>query len=81
MGTFLSIVGIIAAFAMIKFRERVGDMLGEADWMRKVGGVYNVILILAIFIFFWSLAYLTGTTHFLFGPILRAIPGMQTTAL
>ena len=75
MRIFLSILGMIASFVMLYFRERIGDAFGEADWMRKVGGVYNVVIILAIIIFFWSLAELTHTTDFLFSPIKSILPG------
>lgn len=60
---------------MLKYRERLGDFMGEADWMKYVGGVYNFVIILAIFIFFWSLATLTGTTDILFTPFLYLLPG------
>ena len=55
----------------------MGDTIGEADWMRKVGGVYNVIVIAAIFLFFWSLAVLTGTTNIFLKPLTFLIPGSR----
>lgn len=78
MGTFLSIVGLITSLLMIKYREKVGDNIGEAEWMQKVGGVYNFVIILAIFIFFWSIAYLTGTTDIFFAPLRSAMGGIAT---
>lgn len=60
---------------MMKYRERIGELVGEAEWMRKVGGVYNLIIIVALLIFFWSIAELTGTTDVLFRPLLFFIPG------
>jgi len=78
MGTFLSIVGLIASILMIKYREKVGDNIGQADWMQKVGGVYNFIIIVSIFIFFWSIAHLTGTTNFFFSPFRTAIEDVAT---
>jgi Na+/H+ antiporter NhaC len=77
MHIFLSLLGIIASFFILKYRKDVGDMVGEADWMRKIGGVYNVIIICSIILFFWSLAELTGTTQVLFSPLTRLIPGMN----
>ena len=62
VSTFFALFGIIASFLLLKFRQQVGDVIGEADWMNKIGGVYNFIIILAIFIFFWSIAELTGTS-------------------
>ncbi len=78
--TLLSIVGIVGSFAMIKYREQIGDMMGEADWMRKVGGVYYVVVFVAILIFFWCLATLTGTTDILFKPVTMLFPGHQQEA-
>jgi hypothetical protein len=73
----LSILGIIASFYMIYYREKVGDMLGEAEWMRKVGGVYMIVVLIAVAIFFWSIAELTGTTNILFAPLRYMIPGLR----
>lgn len=75
MNYALSIIGIVASFFLVKYRERVGEITGEAEWMRKVGGVYNVIIIAAIFLFFWSIAALTGTTNVLLKPITWILPG------
>ena len=75
MRSALSFIGIVASFLLVKYRERMGEITGEAEWMRKFGGVYNVIVITAIFIFFWSLAALTGTTNIFLKPITWILPG------
>lgn len=72
---FLNICAIIVAFFMVKYRERLGDMIGDAEWMRYVGGVYNFIIILAVFIFFWSIASLTGTQKVFFFPLYWVVGG------
>ena len=77
MTFFLSLLGIICSLFMFKYRERIGDAIGEADWMRKVGGIYGVVMILALVIFFWSVASLTGTTSILFAPIRLLFPGFR----
>lgn len=78
MGYYLLVgAGLIGPFFLLYYRETVGDMIGEAPWMRKVGGVYNVVLIIAIVIFFWTLAEITGTTQVLFSPLRRLAPGFQ----
>lgn len=77
MSYFLPLIGIIGSVFLLKYREKVGEVLGEAAWMQKIGGVYNVVIIIAIFIFFWSIAALTGTTDILFRPLLYLIPGLQ----
>lgn len=77
MSYILPIIGMIGSLFLLKYRERVGEMLGEAEWMQKVGGVYNVVIIIAILLFFWSVAALTGTTDILFRPLIHLIPGLQ----
>ena len=74
MTKILSIIGIIGAFFILKYRERVADMLGEAEWMLKIGGVYNFVVILAILIFLWGVAGLTGTLDVLFSPVKHVLP-------
>lgn len=72
---FFKLCAMGIAVALIKYRERVGDMLGEAEWMRYVGGVYNFVVIIAIFIFFWSVASLTGTQKIFFAPLYWLVGG------
>lgn len=76
MRIFFALLGIVLSFFMIKYRERVGDIMGEADWMRSVGGIYMIVIGLAIFIFLWSLAALTNTMDILLAPIFL-IPGLS----
>lgn len=71
MQIILGIIGIVASVLIVVYREGIGDSLGEPEWAAKAGGIYNVVIILAVIIFFWSLAYMTGTLGFLFSPILK----------
>lgn len=73
-------IGLIGPVFLIIYREALGDIIGEADWMRKVGGVYNVIVFAAILIFFWALADVTGTTSLLFSPLRQLSPAFQPPA-
>ncbi len=75
MEWILPILGIIASFALVRYRETVGDAIGEADWMRSVGGVYIVVVAFALFLFFWCISELTGTNEILFGFIRKTVPG------
>ncbi len=77
MHIVLSIIGMALALVMLKYREKIGDMIGEADWMRKVGGVYNLIILASVIIFLWSIAEMTGTTNVLFAPLKFIIPGAR----
>ena len=74
MRSILALIGIFGSFFMMYYREQVGNLLGEAEWMRKVGGVYNFVVILSILIFLWGLATITGTTSILFQPIIWMLP-------
>jgi len=73
---FLKICAMAAAIWIIKYRERIGEFVGDAYWMRYVGGVYNLIFIFGVFIFFWAIASLTGTTKILFFPFYILLGGM-----
>ena len=74
------ILGIVFAFVLMKYRERIGDVFGDPDWMRPVGGIYFVIVYIAIFIIFWSISVLTGTTGILFKPFLWLFPTLGRSA-
>ena len=77
MTIFLGILGMIFGVVLIKYREAVGDMLGNADWMKYVGGPYMLSIWLGIFFFFYSFAYMTGTMEFFLAPLLSFIPGFN----
>lgn len=71
---FLGLLGVVFSFFLLKYRERVGDIIGEPDWAVKIGGVYNLIIICGVIGFFWSVAYITGTEQILFAPLLWMFP-------
>ncbi len=74
MRLIAGIIGILFGYLLIRYRERIGEMVGDPAWASKVGGIYNLLIIVGIFIFFWSLATITGTTDVLFAPILWIFP-------
>jgi hypothetical protein len=74
MYIFLSIVGILLSVILIIYREKFGEAIGEAEWMRYVGGVYYFIVLVAFFLFFFSIASLTGTTNIFLAPFLWLLP-------
>ncbi|MEI8230426.1 MAG: hypothetical protein WCG83_04800 [Candidatus Peregrinibacteria bacterium] len=78
MSTFLAFLGIVLSVLMIKYREQAGDTFGSAEWMEKVGGVYNVIIIFAVLLFFGCVAVLTGSTQIFFAPVLWLFPHPTT---
>jgi hypothetical protein len=75
--TFLSLLAVVGSPFIMKYREKIGDFVGDAEWMHKVGGVHNLIVILSVLFFFWGIAELTGTTTILFGGIKFLSPGLQ----
>lgn len=77
MNILLGLIGIALALVILKEREKIGDMIGEAAWMRKVGGVYNMLIVIAVILFLWSIAEMTGTTTVLFAPLKFIIPGAR----
>ena len=74
MHIFGGILGIVFGILMVKYREQVGNAIGEPEWANKVGGIYNVVIILGILMCLWGLAALTNTQDFLFAPILSFFP-------
>lgn len=78
MNIFLGLIGVVGAFFLIKYRERIGDMTGDPEWARKVGGIYNVLIIVGVLIFFWGVATMTGTSDVFFRPLLMFIPGYRS---
>lgn len=70
----LAIFGIFLSYQIMRHRESIGDSIGEMEWMRKIGGIYNIMVFIAVFIFFWSLATLTGTERLFLYPFLKLMP-------
>ncbi|MFA7681807.1 MAG: hypothetical protein WCX61_02135 [Candidatus Peribacteraceae bacterium] len=71
MNIFLGLLGILLSWIIIRYREAIGNTLGEAAWMRSIGGIYYVIIFTAIFIFLWSLLMMFGLTNQVVEPIVR----------
>ncbi len=74
MDKFFAVIGFVLTYFIIRNRESIGDSLGDQEWMRPLGGIYGVIVIVAILIFFWSLATITGTQEFFFTPVRWILP-------
>ncbi len=71
----LGLLGIALSVYLLKYREQVGNIFGEAEWMRKVGGIYGIVIIAAGIVFLGSIAMLTGTEYILLKPLLLLFPG------
>lgn len=77
MKYIFAIIGIGFAFLLMKYRESIGDSIGDQEWMKYVGGIYNLVVIIGVLIFFWSLATLTGTEDIFLAPIIWIFGGRQ----
>lgn len=71
----IAIILIAGSFFALKYRERVSEMIGDPEWASSIGGVYNLILIGSIVMFFWGVAILTNTMDFLLEPIFGRFVG------
>jgi len=78
MTAFLGFVGLICSILIIKYRESVADSIGTGAWMDYFGGVYNVIIITSVILFFLSVAAITGTLEFFLSPIRLLLPNPST---
>lgn len=74
MDFFLGFIICAMAIAMIRYREGLGDIIGQADWMRKVGGNLGVIMIVSVLLFFFGIAKMTGTTNIFLAPLKFLLP-------
>jgi len=74
MVIFLGFLGLFSSILLIIYRERAAESLGSGEWMEYFGGVYNVIVLGAIFLFFFSVAALTGTLGFFLTPFRMLLP-------
>jgi len=77
MMNFFGFILIVIAILMIMFREHAGNMLGQAGWMEKLGGVYMVMIYVGMLLFFLGLIMLFGLTEVALGPIFNFIPGVD----
>ena len=58
------IIGSVCAYLLLKYREKIKNMIGDIAFAEKFfgnGGTYNMIIIVSILVFIFSLMYATGT--------------------
>ena len=75
---FKGLFAIVGSFLLIKYRERVVSFTGKFAWAERYlgsGGTYNLMVIIAVILFLWGVAALTGTTDVLFMPLRAFFPG------
>jgi hypothetical protein len=70
MNIIYGICLIAAAIAMLVYRESIGRMMPEPEWMsRYLGGRYTFTVLLGIIVFFWGVSVMTGLTGIMFAPL------------
>jgi hypothetical protein len=76
MGFFVSVVGMVIAFLIVKYRRNIVEFTGEFDWTsRYLGGTANALVFLAIFLFFLSFLSLFGEEGNILGGVARFVGG------
>jgi hypothetical protein len=66
------IIAIILAFFLLKYREQVVSFTGKFAFAEKYlgqGGTYRLMVILAVLVFIWGVASMTGTTDVFLSPL------------
>ena len=77
------LLAIVGSFLLLKYRERVVAFTGKFGWAEQylgMGGTYNLMVIIAVILFLWGIASITGTTDVLLAPLRMFFPrGAQPT--
>jgi predicted membrane protein len=68
MRFFGALLGMAAAYVLIRYREMIGDMMG---------GRYQLTVGIGVLVFFWSIAYFIGAGDIFFRPLLWLLPGTR----
>ncbi len=69
MSFILSLIGLIAPYFLVKYRDKIIEITGKFGWAEKYlgqGGSYTAVVLFAIFLFLFSLLYITGNEGILF---------------
>ena len=69
MNIVYGLLGLGFAYLLVRYREFIGDILGNMEWAKWVGGIYNVIVMVAIILAIFSLLFIFGLEEQLFGGI------------
>ncbi len=69
---FTGILCLLAAYGLIRYRLKVVEVFGKVEWAEYYlgrGGTYNLVVIIAVLLFIWGLASITGTLPLLLSPL------------
>ncbi len=72
MRIVLSLIGIVFSFLLLIYRVRIKGFFGQIDWAEEKlgpGGTYTVMVLVALFMFIFSLMYMTNSFDLIFSGI------------
>jgi len=72
MRIVLGLIGIVLSFLLVIYREPIVRFIGHIQWAEEklgAGGTYNLMILIGIFCFVFSLMYMTNSFDLIFGGI------------
>jgi len=72
MRIVLGLIGIVLSFLLMIYRVPVKHFFGQIRWAEErlgAGGTYTVMVLAALFLFIFSLMYMTNSFDLVFGSI------------
>ena len=73
MHVFWGFMAICLSLFIIKNRESLGNTIGEAEWMQKIGGIYYVLVYCAIMLFVGGFTVMFGLQNQIVALVLAPI--------
>lgn len=68
MNIIYGLLGLGLAYGLVRYREYIGQALGRVEWADKwIGGVYNLVVLVAIGLAIFSLLMIFGLEEIIFG--------------
>jgi len=70
MRIILGLIGLVLSILLIVYRTPIKHFIGNIGWAERrlgPGGTYTVLLLFALFVFIFSLMYMTDSFSLIFG--------------
>lgn len=78
MNIVIGLFFLVLSILILLYRVPIRHFLGQVEWAERMlgpGGTYTFLLALAVFLFFLSLAVMTGALDVFFGGFLKQFFG------
>lgn len=72
MRIVFGLIGIVLSFLLIVYRVPIKHFIGQIRWAEEklgAGGTYSVMVLAALFLFIFSLMYMTDSFDLIFGGV------------